>query len=247
MNGISIILTVVAISIFVFSAWSFILLRKHLRQFKGNYKHSSSLTDEKYFELKSKQEYIIAVSTVIFALFSFIGYSSIDNIKKDIKAQVEEEMKKVAALRDSANQNLDSARSGLEIVNLLKNRVKQISSKDVIKQDIFIVDPLKIGDFPEVKQGFRLIKFKDLTTISGQKLPIFKVPPSLMCFSNSSRNIFITDITTESFKINPIRTVYLATEDSDAEPNIKDNKISLWISSKKNAREFSDDFNDDFK
>lgn len=265
MENLSIILLIIGISVLIFSIWNHILIKRHLKQFKNNYRQVSSLTDEKYFELKSKQDYIIAASAIIFAVLSFIGFSSIKDIKTEMNLQMAEEKKKIESLNSSADStnnsfkglNLkgkdlqDSVRSAMNLVDALKLRVGSILGKDVIKQNIFIVDPLKIGDFPHSKEkyfeDFRVVKFKDLMTISGQKLPIFKVPPSIMCFSTTSSSIIVKDVTAEGFKINPQGYSYLATESSKAVIEGDEVKFSLWISQKKSGGDFNDDFSDDFK
>ena len=264
MENLSIILAVIGLSVLIFSIWNHILIRRHLNQFRNNYRHNSSLTDEKYFELKSKQDYIIAASTIIFALISFVGISSIKDIKSEINSQMESEKKKIEALNtsaDSTNKSFDglklkgkdlqdSVRSALSLVDALKVRVGGILEKDVIKQNIFIVDPLRIGDFPHSKEkdleNYRIIKFKELETISGQKLPIFKVPPSIICFSTTSSSLIVKDVTTEGFKITPDGYSYLVTEASGAVIAGDEVKFSLWISQKKPKGSFDESFSNDF-
>lgn len=261
MNNLSIILLIIGISVFVFSLWGFMLLKRHLRQFKGNYRHSSNITDEKYHELKARQDYLISVSAIIFALLSFIGYTSINNIKKDLSDQVEAERRSFNSLRDTAQGDLenlkitgknyeDSVRSALQLVSVLKNQIGRISSKDVIKQNIYIVDPLVLGKFILDKSNsnvdYRIVYFKDLITISGQKLPEFTAPPSIICFSKSSSLLMVDDITRKSFKI---RADMILGTSPDRASDGSDVKFSLWISQKPNIGDFdkndfsSDDFN----
>lgn len=261
MENLSIILGVIGLGVFIFSYWSFQLLKKHLKQFNGNYRHSSSLTDEKYYELKSKQDYILAISAIIFALLSFVGYTSISNIKKELSAQIESEKKNISSLNDTAKENLsalritgksyeDSVRSALELVTILKNRIGGLLSKDVIKQDIYIVDPLSIGNFPIdktkpwVDANYRVVRFSDLTTISGQKLPAFKTPPSIVCFSKNSSMLMVDDITNVGFKIRPDMMLGFPGDTDETGNKIK---FSLWISQKPNQKEFTNEFSDEFK
>jgi hypothetical protein len=252
MDTLSIILAIIGIVVLVFSFWSFRLVRKHIRRFNNNSRHTSALTDEKYFELKSRQEYIIATSAIIFAVISFIGYSSLKEIKQTIADSVEKEKQKLELLYRSADtsySNLaikgknyeDSVRSALQLVTVLKNRLSVISNKDVIKQNIFIVDPLKIGSFKSDQDEFRIVKFKDLTTISGQKLPEFKTPPSIVCFSTTYSMLLVTDVTSSGFKIKP--TLNYSTNDDISGNNVL---FSVWISSKPTGKSFNDDFSDDF-
>jgi hypothetical protein len=266
MDKLSIILASIGIAVLIFSYWGFRLIQKHVKRFNNNHKFSQSLNDEKYFELKARQDYIIASSAIVFAVLSFIGYTSIKDIKNEMNEQMTVETSRLNKLNSSANETLtsfqgielkgkdlqDSMRSAMELVSILKSRVTQIFEKDVIKQNIFIVDPFKISDFPLVKKkepdGYREIKFKELITISGQKLPMFKVPPSIMCFSIDGTTVFITDVTTEGFKVSPQTFLSLVAEDSKTNVNPGTKKFSLWISQKSELRDFSSDFGSkDFK
>ena len=264
MDTISIVLAIIGCTVLIFSYWSFRLIQKHVRRFNNNHKFSHSLNDEKYFELKARQDYIIASSTLIFAVLSFIGFASIKDIKNEMNEQMKVEKKRLNELNSSATETLasfagieikgknleDSMRSAMELVSVLKNRVGQIFGKDIIKQNIFIVDPLAINDFPKLSgkddEGFLFVNFKSLTTIGGHKLPDFKVPPSLMCFASNGSPVFIADVTTEGFKINSQSIVSIVTEDSKTEKKGSPNKFSLWIS-QKSGKDFNDDFSTDFK
>lgn len=241
MENLSIILAVIGLAALIFSFWSFWLIKKHLQQFKTNYRHISTLTDEKYFELKSRQDYIIAVSTIVFALLSFIGYTSINNIKKELASQVEKESQNLKSLKDTATENLttlkltgrtyeDSVRNALKLVAALKKEIGAISNKDVIKQNIFIVDPLRIGDFPKDKlTETRIIKFNSLTTISGEKLPEFRIPPSIVCFSTTNSLLIVSEVTTQGFKIRPELYTYSEINEETHGTSVQ---FSLWISQK---------------
>lgn len=252
MEKISIILFFIGTAVLVFSTWTFLLVRKHIKK-SWTHELKGSLADEKYFELKSRQEYIIAVSTIVFALISYIGFSSISDIKNTINEQLATEKLKVDSLSKLANNNFmnlelkgkdykDSVIIGLKLVNALKERYKQLASKDIIKQDIFIVDDLTIGDFKKVDDFFRLVKFGDLTTISGQKLPVFKTPPSIVVFSSTSANPAIDQVTAQSFRISP----FMYTESKVAQ-NEEQIKFSVWISQKPESSSFSSDFSKEFK
>jgi hypothetical protein len=257
MDKLSLILIIIGLGVLTFSAWSFILVKRHIRQFKNNYKHASSLTDEKYYELKSRQEYIISSLAVILGIIGFLGFSSITDIKNEMTRQLEAEKHKLEELDSHAKQNyigLDSMRSSygdsvkeaLHLVSALKNRVSQISTKDIVRQNIYIIDPLIMGKFPIDKTDpnhmFRVVHFKDLATISGQKLPTFNMPPSLIAFSTTHASLLIKDVTKESFEV-ALENYYPA----DKNDNGDTTKFSIWISQKPSKIEFNSDFSQDFK
>lgn len=250
MEFLSITLFVIAVAVLIFSYWSFAIIKKHVNRFNNNFKHSSSLSDEKYFELKTKQEYIIAASALIFSVISFMGVSSIKEIKKDLNNSLATETKKLENLGRTAevtNESFsglsikgktieDSLRSAMNLVEKLKRRVSEISSKDVINLNIFIVDPLVVGDFPIAKEkyyaDFRQIKFNTLKTISGDKLPDFKVPPSIICFPSNNATIRVTDITKDGFKISADMFDYITSENAPNPIKPENVRFSVWISQK---------------
>jgi hypothetical protein len=258
MEKLSLLLLFIGISVFVFSLWSLILIKRHLKAFNSGYRKDSSLRDAKYFELKSKQEYIIAVSAVILSIMSFIGYTSIENIKADIRSSVQTEVDRLSNLDKQATDTysgltikghsfVDSMRSAMNIVQSLTNRMKTISAKDVIRQNIFIVDPLRIGDFPIDKsdkfhEGNRIVKFADLRTVNGERLPTFKVKPSVICMATSRGTVVIEDVFVDRFVLN----LQSYTPKDDKDKTDGDNiTFVVWISQKPD-KSFSDDFSSDF-
>ncbi len=254
MEKLSLILIFIGLSVFVFSLWTLISIKRHLSKLKNNYKFGSSFTDERYFELKSKQEYIIAISAVIFSIISFIGYTSIENIKKDMSERMQTEINRLDTLHKYGKTYEDSVRGAFKILNNLKRNMQSLSAKDVINQNIFIVDPLRLNNFPYLnnnkdKSGIRVIKFENLETITGNKLPKFKAPPSVVCFSSSGLTpLYISNVTGEGFHISIPQVQYLVTEESKSYAEEKDIKFSIWISQKPSKkRGFDEGFSDDFE
>lgn len=252
------VLTLIGFVVLVFSAWSFHILRRHLKQFKNNYQHSSSLTDQKYLELKTRQEFIIASSTIIFALITFLGISSYDDMKSELDSQLKQQKDSIQVLSKRAMDDYlglqeigttykDSVYNTLKMVSVLNKKMKELSAKDVLNQNIFIIDPLRMGDFPEDKndkwgEGFRVIKFSSLTTISGQKLPVFKIPPSVICFSSNLGGLSIKEITNDGF-ILQLHSFYPSSPTDQGE-NVK---FAAWISQKPEGRSFNEDFSKEFR
>lgn len=94
MEQLSTILVIIGIIALVFSIWSFQLVRRHINQFRGSYRFTSSLTDEKYFELKSKQEFIVYAAAVAVGILTFVGFTSIKEIKTELNNQFAAERNK---------------------------------------------------------------------------------------------------------------------------------------------------------
>jgi hypothetical protein len=250
--GLSITLLLIGVAVLIFSYWGFRLIRKHIKRFNNGQKFSTSLNDEKYFELKARQDYIIASSTLIFAVLSFIGYSSIKDIKTDLNNQVLAERQKIDTLKNTADEtdktfiNLqitgktlkDSMISALEIVQVLKNKVGQILAKDVIKQNLYIIDNLKMGDFPATSEknfeNNKIVYFKNLTSISGQKLPEFIKPPTVLAMSINGGSVAIRKISKDGFQIATLMGLPMSEEESKVAENVNGDNVrfSVWISEK---------------
>ncbi len=258
MDNLSIILILIGTGVFVFSLWGFLLIKNHLKKFKGNYRLSSILTDVKYHELKARQDYLISISAILLALLSFIGYTSINNIKKELTEQFHNEKEILSSLKDTAQDNLeflkltgknyeDSVRNALQLVSILKTQMVRLYNKDVISQNIYIVDPLELGKFSFDKSNpntdYRLVRFKDLVTISGQKLPTFNSPPSIICFSKNSSLLMVDNITSTSFNVKADMIMGTNPRPEDG----SDVRFSLWISQKPKDDFYKTDFNKDFK
>lgn len=249
------VLTLIGVVVMVFSIWNFISVRRHIKETKRLSKKSNWLSDQKYFELKNKQEFIVAAATIIFALITFLGYSTIDSIKTELGKQFANQKDSINLLnamaiqqfkeqRDSinllnaiANENYlglqkigatyqDSVRAALGLVTLLRKNITTITAKDIVNQNIFIVDPLPFHSFSKKisgkHEGYRFIKFNSLTTILGKRLPAFEIPPSIMCFSNNPGNFVIGEINVDGFYIKSI---------SDS-AGINTDRFNVWISQK---------------
>lgn len=253
MNFLIIIISTVATISFLFSFWTFRAVKKHLNSFKKGYKHFSSLTDEKYFELKARQEYIIYSSILVFSVITFLGINSINDLKQSMSKELEIERRKLDSLNkdalnkyfglnkkgDAFSSSVDSALTDLDKLN---RRMYSLSKKDILNQNIYIVDPINLSSYKLESDEYRTIKFEDLNTISGVKLPKFKAPPSIIGFSSTEAWLIVKDVTSESFKL---RLDYIQSEKSGL--NGSNIKVSLWISQKPNLGDFSNDFSSDFK
>jgi len=258
MEKLSLILVLIGLSVFIFSLWSFLLIKRHLRHLRAHGRHLSSLTDEKYFELKAKQEYLLAISAVIFSIIAFIGYTSIDNIKNDINNRLMAEVNKLDTLNKRTDETFmgleirgktyqDSIESAFKVLAHLNHRIKQLFAKDVITQDIYIVDPLRIGDFPRDKsdvhdEHLHEIKFSSLRTVNGKRLPVFKERPSVICIANSMGSVRIREIFVDRFIVQ--LESFFPKNPNDRGDNVT---FTAWISQRPSKTEFNGDFSDEFR
>lgn len=257
MEKLSLILVIIGLAVFIFSFWGFVTVRKLSRQIKAD--KINEISVEKYFELKSRQDYIVAVSAIVFSIITFIGYSSIDNIKKDISEKLDTELDRIDQFTKKADQDFsglelrgkdyqDSVNNAFKLLASLQARMKFLYSKDVISQNIYIVDPIRVGDLkkypedPKTGMEFYEVKFSNLKSINGNGLPYFKSPPTVLVASNGVSSFKLKEVFEDRF------TIYL---ESYLPQNEKDKgesaTFSVWISQKPSESSFNSDFSDDFK
>jgi len=114
LSTIEIILLLILISVITFGIWNW----SNLRGLKNHSsRRTANLDDAKYWELKSKQEFLVAVVTIVTAVIAFLGYNS----KKDIESNI----------KTSMRASIDSVKIGLE------SELKPMSSKvDTFKSSL---------------------------------------------------------------------------------------------------------------
>lgn len=83
-----------------------------------------------------------------------------------------------------------------------KQKISEINSKNIIQQNIYIVDNIeyKVVDINE-QDPTKQIVFSGLSTISGDKLPLFKKPPFILVVSNDGSAYTVRNVTTSSFDL----------------------------------------------
>lgn len=95
-------------------------------------------------------------------------------------------------------------------VKNVQNRIVDINSKNILKQNFYLVDSLffdtRIIDTAKSDESFyKIYYFKDMVTIYGDKLPEFKKPPFLISTVEdipTGQTGTIKDVTSKSFKFN---------------------------------------------
>jgi hypothetical protein len=220
MEKLSIVLMIVGIATIIFSFWSFIIIKRHIKIYNNSERVSQGLNDKKYFELKTRQEYIIASSTLIFAVLSFIGFSSINDIKEDLNGQFSIEKtkmdslytdqkikmdslyKKTDSLSNIANQTDTTFNSlkiqGKDLRDTMLSSIKLTNTlktklSDLYKKDI-ISQSLYIVDDLHI-EDFPIVKFNgsDYRYISFKKLKTVTGQPLPEFSEKPSINLFTTE------------------------------------------------------
>lgn len=87
-----------------------------------------------------------------------------------------------------------------------KGRINEINSKNIIQQNIYIVDNILFTraelDLMDGISGKKML-FSELTTISGDKLPTFKKAPFILVVSNDGAEYYVKNVSSTSFDLQP--------------------------------------------
>ena len=194
MTLIYILLTLVA----VFSLISMLTLL----QLKNRATSTTTFTDERYFELKFKLQFISSIGVIIISVFGYIGYENYNSllIKTDevtnklakVNNQIDDYDKKFEALNlysKDIEKIMGVSKSDLKSLN---TTIANIRDKNVLDKNFYFIDDLVLPSSNEKK-----FYFKDLITSYGDRLPIFNKPPTILIAPSTGGNFFINKITTD--------------------------------------------------
>tara|TARA_R110002049_G_scaffold307720_2_gene509186 strand:- start:4424 stop:4921 length:498 start_codon:yes stop_codon:yes gene_type:complete len=140
----NILLIVIAIAVLVFTIWNIISLYQLKNQSK-----KKILNDPRYYELKYKFEFIVAVFSIIVAIAGLLGYNSLDNAKQEIKKELTEDL-----------NPLDST------INILNEKMVKINGQIIefeSKQDN-LINSLPISESQILSQKNEIQDIKNLIT-----------------------------------------------------------------------------------
>jgi hypothetical protein len=140
--------------------------------------------------------------------------SQIENSQSYVDSSVKEADLKLKNYRDlfiKLSEKTDFVKKTISLSSNdlieFKKQVNDINSKNIIQQNIYIVDNIQFT-IPEITKFDSLnvprrkrIYFSNLSTISGDKLPIFKKPPFILAFSNQGWDFLIPSVTPTYFDI----------------------------------------------
>jgi hypothetical protein len=218
------ILITIGIGILIYNFYS----TYSIRSFFKTSNRRPEINDQKYWELKYKIESLITISSVIIAIAAYLGISTLNDVKdqvtREIKPQVDSITSQIAHLKDSLKKVNDTLAkykseisfldSGSKIVKekLLSSKggidkllldVAEISRKNKIQAQVFIVNNLSINiDNPLGGPSYK-INFSSLTTSTGDKLPVFNKPPLVVCVAKDGGGIYARNISTTSLEFFP--------------------------------------------
>lgn len=238
------IFLVIALAILITNIWNLFTNRNLIRtrQFKD-----VQLNDAKYFELKSKQEFLLATFSIVIAVIVFVGYDSYKSLTESLKTDFAQKVdstnsliktqkdtlmtqqQRIISLNDNVQQNIKDVNNTKELLSFLmqeqehlkqklnnskllvqdydkniselSNKISQIKNKNIIKQEIYIVNNLAYSWTDNWVP--KKINFDTLKTSDNQFLPTFSDPPAILPFTNIGIAMTITKVTASSFEIIP--------------------------------------------
>lgn len=241
MNLIEILGIIIATSLIIIFVWN---LRQYANFKSRSLAKTEEISDARYFELKYKQEFILAIFTVITVTASLLGYNSITTIRTALQQSINDSLKAPLQKLDSFKTALDDAN---QIISDFENRqagvnsnlsqaelkikhtqslAERLSSNKILKQEIHIVKDLKFSPFigPDWAPEKTIYYFKDLKNTLGEPLPKFSQPPIILPTTNASATVMAYNITTTSFNLGSYTTDTLGVDTKDYSV-----KISLLI------------------
>lgn len=230
------IITVLLIVLISFSIWNLLTLRKLKKQHNSNVQ----MTDDRYYELKYKMEYITTIVIVVLSVGGYFGYQWFGSIKDDAAKNLQEKTKDFESKLDSVKFQLNVAdykinnydgkftkfnqdairiegnqkdiidkqkqitsnlKFSKEDLGTLSNKIDVIKNKNILKQNFYIIEDII---FNTQKQN--TFYFKNLSTTTGDKLPVFNKAPFISVSSAEGINFNIKKITTEYIELEAFTT-----------------------------------------
>jgi hypothetical protein len=205
------------IALLILSVWNFIIFRR-LKSSETDKK----LDDPRYWELKYRMDYLVAITAMGLTVIAFFGYESLQSAKEAVKSEIEVELatirkdvgntEKVLAdlnlfsdsIRDDVSASgakmRDQINRQVATLKELERKIRSINNRNIVQQEFYVVRSLKLPINHETKPGSNRVFFKDMITDKGDKLPDFENPPLVIPISQSTMTINIFNIKTDSFE-----------------------------------------------
>jgi len=209
---------IIAVVLVISLVWNLITNRRTQKLLKANISSNDrNISDQKYWELKSKNEFLIAAFSFIVAVISFLGYNTYEKANEKIYADNKQKTDSIFIALSNAQKKTDSLKKTIEVsknnFESIKNRldplksdftelqklINKLSNKNILKLNYYMINDLNFKkDFAELDT----IYYKDLRTSNGDLLPEFDNPPIISASSNYytvetysvSKDYFVTTI-----------------------------------------------------
>lgn len=154
--------------------------------------------DKRYFELKFELRVLEAVAAILLFVGTFLGVSSLNEIKEDYKSDLEEEIrilrtttgdleKKVSnyaealdSLKSEEGQSIENLSDVKREFGIINNKVTRTQEALKYSTRIYVANNLTFKTDKNEEKRAQKYWFKDLRTIYGEKLPVFKTAPLVL-------------------------------------------------------------------
>lgn len=240
MSQLTIVLLVAIFSLICLFLWNGFNFRS-LKQMSLS--KDKELNDAKYWELKYKYEFLIAIVGLITVTAGFLGYNSlqsietavrndfnkkVDSVKNTLQNTYSDVNSRLLAAKDSVT-NIDSRvknsqsqlQRSVNILAILKKQqfelkeggyqskkslselsgqIDSINTKNKIKREFYLIPNIPFKGELQLHDTQVKIKFSELRTISGDRLPIFKKPPIVLSALSNTTEFKISSIDNEGFE-----------------------------------------------
>jgi len=225
---------VCVICLFLWNGLNYRTLKKLSQQ------KDKELNDAKYWELKYKQEFMIAIVALLSATAGFLGYNSLQSVETSVKTEFN---KKVDSVKNTFQQSYkdvkiklitanDSAKTLNEKVRIsqkqlernatllsiltrqqLELKVTGFQSKNALHELSQEIDSINVKN--KIKREFYLItnipikglldpttiKFSQLKTNTGDRLPLFKKPPIVIAAWGKQIEYRVSSVSSQEIQI----------------------------------------------
>ena len=218
------LLLIIGVAILVSMIWNISSIYGLKKMSKNG---SSGMDDAKYFELKYKTEFFKAIFSVIVAAAAYIGYTTVNDIKLEIREEFTQKTDSINQILEVAKENvvrLDSANLIVEkgqksanekILNFdniiksqsllaksIQEKLEKINNNNMVELNYYIVDSLKVTyEWQKGDVGGTKFYFKDMTTISGDLLPKFSSTPIIILMPKENVLTTISEVSNEGFTV----------------------------------------------
>lgn len=171
-------ITILIITLLVLGAtiWNILLFSKIKKKLEVN---ENIENKENYFELKYKIQLITTIFSIVLFTISFFGYNSINSFNQELDNKINLKVNSYKSTFDSLNSRKNSLITTVNyldsIITQTNFKVDKLLSKNILKPDIFIVRNISVEGNPK----HQVFYFKNMKTITNEKLPVFKIPPTI--------------------------------------------------------------------
>lgn len=199
------------------AVWNFLIFHR-LKSVTG----VNKIEEPRYWELKYRMDYLVAVAAMGVAVLAFYGYQSFQSAKEAVKTEINADLQTIRedvsktenivrglkSFSDSIRDNVST--SGVKMneqishnqvaLKKLEQKIGEINSRNIVQQEFYVVRSLKLSADHEKVPGSNKVYYKDLITDKGDKLPEFSNPPLVIPITQSTTEINIFNIKTDSFE-----------------------------------------------